>query len=867
MKTILRIMIIAGILATAIIPDSRSLSHAAGVEPGSPQAAQIERVSVASDGTQANNISWWHAISGDGRYVAFSSPATNLVAGDTNGYDDVFVHDRLTGLTERVSIASDGSQANNHSRDCALSADGRYVAFWSYASNLVTADTNPGADIFVRDRQTGQTERVSIASDGSESDGESEYPSISADGRYVAFASNASTLVSNDTNGAADIFVRDRQTGQTELVSIASDGSQGNDLSLRPAISADGRYVAFASYANTLVTNDTNAVTDIFVRDRQTGQTERVSLAGDGSQANNWSFVPAISADGRYVTFYSWADNLVGGDTNAVEDVFLRDRQTGITERISVASDGSQGNLESRSSAISEDGRYVAFSSGANNLVSGDENGSYDIFLRDRQAGTTVRLSVDPEGNNGNAGSHNPKITADGSQVAFHSGANNLVSGDTNGYIDIFVYTEQGGTPTPTERISVSSEELQGNDMSYAPHISGDGRYVTFTSFANNLVADDTNGVWDGFLRDRYAGTTERISIADDEAQANDGCIPTAISADGRFVAFVSLANNLVSGDTNSTFDIFVRDRQNAATERVSLASGGLQANDGSGGGSISGDGRYVAFTSSASNLAPGDTNGEMDVFVYDRQMALTERVSVASDGGQGNDFSTSDAISADGRYVAFSSYATNLVIGDTNAVADVFVHDRQTGQTWRVSVASDGSQANDASGRPFLSRDGRYISFSSDASNLVTGDTNGAEDVFVHNLQTGQTARVSVSSAGEQGNDGSDEGVIAANGIFVAFRSFATNLVGGDVNGAVDVFIHNRLTGETTLVSLAGNGAQGNMGSDNPSISANGLDLAFDSYASNLVSGDTNEVVDVFALQVDDRWYDYQVFLPVIQR
>jgi Periplasmic component of the Tol biopolymer transport system len=346
------------------------------------------------------------SISADGRYVAFVSAATNLVSGDTNNFQDIFVHDRQTGQTTRVSVASDGTQANGHSYAPSISADGRYVAFASLASNLVSGDTNGAWDVFVHDRQTGETTRVSVASDGTQAIGFffGSSPSISADGRYVAFDSWATNLVSGDTNDKPDVFVHDRQTGQTTRVSVSSDGTQANNGANYPSISADGRYVAFESSSTNLVSGDTNSVTDIFVHDRQTGQTTRVSVSSDGTQANGgpgWSGKnSSISADGRYVAFHSYADNLVSGDTNSATDIFVHDRQTGVTTRVSIASDGTQANGFSSSPSISADGRYVAFMSGATNLVSGDTNNARDVFVHGREgniAPTVVSITrADP---------------------------------------------------------------------------------------------------------------------------------------------------------------------------------------------------------------------------------------------------------------------------------------------------------------------------------------------------------------------------------------------------------------------------------------------------------------------------------------
>jgi archaellum component FlaF (FlaF/FlaG flagellin family) len=417
-----------------------------------PGAQNLTRVSVASDGTQANHVSYYPSISADGRYVAFYSYASNLAAGDTNGMIDVFVHDRQSSETTRISLASDGAQANNFSYWPSISADGRYVAFQSSASNLVAGDTNEMQDIFVHDRQNGETIRISIASNGDQAYSDSWGASISSDGRYVTFVSDASNLVAGDTNGMIDVFVHDRQNGETTRISVASNGTQANNSSYdKASISADGRYVAFASWASNLVVGDTNEMPDIFVHDRQNGETTRVSLASDGSQANSGSFDISISADGRFVVFTSTADNLVAGDTNGRDDIFVHDRQAGETTRVSVASDGSQAiGSSSNSPSISADGRYVTFYSYASNLVPGDTNGKGDIFVHDRQAGETIRIPTNPAGFQSNASSYAPSISGNGRVIAFTSKASNLVAGDTNGFDDVFVY-DSFGKLAPTD--------------------------------------------------------------------------------------------------------------------------------------------------------------------------------------------------------------------------------------------------------------------------------------------------------------------------------------------------------------------------------------------------------------------------------
>ena len=404
------------------------------------QVIKTTRVSVRTNGKQGNDNSKYPSISSDSRYVAFESVATNLVNKDTNGVSDVFVRDRQTGKTTRVSVRTNGKQGDDVSLRPSISSDGRYVAFWSAATNLVNKDTNGVSDIFVRDRQTGKTTRVSVRTNGKQGNGNSRYPSISSDGRYVAFESDATNLVNGDTNGKTDIFVRDRESGKTTRVSINSKGNQAkNGNSYSPVISSDGRYVAFWSRATNLVKGDTNGRSDVFVHDRETGKTRRMSVRTNGVQGDDGSYYPSITSDGRYVAFYSGATNLVNGDTNGVYDIFVHDRETGKTSRVSVDTNGKQANDYSEFPSISLDGSYVAFHSAATNLVNKDTNGVYDIFVHERQTGEIGRVSVRTNGVQGDDNSFYPSISSDGMYVAFQSSATNLVNGDTNGKVDIFV--------------------------------------------------------------------------------------------------------------------------------------------------------------------------------------------------------------------------------------------------------------------------------------------------------------------------------------------------------------------------------------------------------------------------------------------
>jgi Tol biopolymer transport system component len=482
MRRLALALLLAGALAGAI------LLVVAAARPSLAFPGTTERVSVDSAGNQADKGSECGAISGDGRYVAFTSPATNLVTGDTNDDSDIFVHDRQTGETTRVSVDSAGNQASDSSWSCPdISTDGRYVAFSSDAGNLVAGDTNGAEDVFVHDRQTGITERVSVDSAGNQGNGDSGFIlglSISADGCYVAFESHASNLVPSDTNGNADFFVHDRQTGITERVSVDSAGNQTSGGSYWFIdISAEGRYVAFESGVSNLVAGDTNAERDIFVHDRQTGQTTRVSVDSAGNQANDGSEAPTISAEGRYVAFQSLATNLVASDTNGKSDIFVHDRQTGETTRVSVDSAANQANDNSHLARIA-DARYVAFESAATNLVPEDTNGKSDIFVHDRQTGETTRVSVNTAGEQANGVSSYDDIRPGARYVVLCSSATNLVEADTNGKPDIFVHDRGPGPPVG------GIADLPRASGSSAPN------YIALAGIAAATLVALTAGAW-----------------------------------------------------------------------------------------------------------------------------------------------------------------------------------------------------------------------------------------------------------------------------------------------------------------------------------------------------------------------------------
>jgi len=414
-----------------------------------------------------------------------------------------------------------------------------------------------------------------------------------------------------------------------------------------------------------------------------------------------------------------------------------------------------------------------------------------------------------------------------------------------------------------TTRADVDSAGNETNGISYWGNPSVDGRYVVFSSFASNLVPGDTNACQDVFLRDRVAGTTERVSVSSSGTQQTGDTIPNyalpAVTADGRYVTFASLAGNLVPGDTNGDFDVFVRDRLLGTTTRVSVDASGNQAvGDSSAFGLPSVDGRYVAFKSGATNLVPGDTNGKRDVFVKDLWTGAVDRATVGASGGQSTFDSSFDWFSDDGRYVVWDSPDSTLVPGDTNNNNDVFLRDRLAGTTEMISLTSTGGVPSGYSFGGAISADGRYAFFTSTASDVVPGDTNGDWDVFMRDRVLGTTTRVNLGVGGvEAVNHDSYLTSISSDGRFVLFWSLASNLVPGDTNGVEDLFLRDTVTGAIQRVNVdsAGNEATGDPVLDYSSLTADGQTAVFQSFSPNLVAGDNNNNYDIFVRELPSPW------------
>ncbi len=403
---------------------------------GRPNAPPVGNDGLAAKTTLVSTSGGNSSISTDGNYVTFSSLSD--FSGPTSPGSDVYLKNLLTGALALVSTASNGSPGNGDSQLPTVSAGGRFVLFESLATNLVGADRNGFIDVFRKDLLTGETLLVSVAGDGTQGNGDSGAGAMSANGQLVALYTQATNWVSGDTNGCWDVYVKNLLSGELTLVSAAVGGGTGNGLSEAPIISGSGRHVAFYSYADNLVAGDRNGVADVYVRNLQTDELHLVSSSADGMAGNGDSYSSSISENGRYVAFYSIAGNLTVGSDNNHWDAFVKDLSTGHITLASAGLNGAPANGGSFDPKLSADGRYVVFASDASNLVAGDNNGMTDVFVRDLQTGTIGLVSVGLDGAPGNGGSHNTStygtsISASGNSIVFSSSATNLVAGDPNG--------------------------------------------------------------------------------------------------------------------------------------------------------------------------------------------------------------------------------------------------------------------------------------------------------------------------------------------------------------------------------------------------------------------------------------------------
>jgi Tol biopolymer transport system component len=810
----------------------------------------------AGSAEAANHVSEGPFLSADGSYVGFTSAATDLISGllrDTLS-SNVFLYERASGAMTLVSRR--GSSAletgNGSSTLHGLSADGRYLAFVSLATDHVPGqnDSNRQADVFLFDRLAGASTLVSHPGGSAltTGNGVSDAASLSADGRYLAFQSRATDLVSgvSDGNQQPDVFLYDRLLGTVSLVSRSQGSPNAVDPegAEEPLISQDGGTITYFG------SNLSNRQRSLFVFDRLTGSTTLVSppIHGPITPPSLSGDAVSLSGNGRFVAFTRLS---MPEDGSESLDIFLLDRTTGVTVLVSQVEgpSGQVGNAPSFEPVLSADGSWIAFLSMASDLVAGKRDLPWtpDVFLYERATGVNRIVSLHPPGMAsltppGRSGA--PSISGDGRYVAFVSDAAGLFPGhvDPNGASDVFLYDRISKRTTLVSRSSASAV-TSANAGSEAPMISRDGNSVLFASRATDLVAgqQDSAGSYDVFLYDRRTGTTTLVSRSRDSRvqAANGGSIPGGVSADGNVVAFTSLATDLVPvRDLNDIYDVFWFDRQTGTVTLVSRASRprtGRTGNSSSFFSSMSPDGAFIAFHSAASDLVPkgADTNQEGDAFLFQRSSGKVTLLSRT--GGTSGPASAGEhpIVSTDGRYAAFLS---------PGGTRNIVLLDRVSGKVFQV-----GTTHAPPGVAPGLSDDGRYVLLSSERADVIPGqsDTNGQPDLFLFDRVSGKKTLVShvPGSPLRTGERGAFGGRLSADGRYVTFFSLSPDLSPELSRIFANVFLYDRTTGDVTLVSRsalfpsrAGNGI-----SLEPTVSASGGFVAFTSFASDLVTGDFN--------------------------
>ena len=835
----------------------------------------------------ASGVSRVAALSADGRWVLFSSEAPNLLPGivDENGVNDVFLHDRVTGETILVSqsMEDEARTANNLSTGTSISADGRFVAFVSLASDLVPgqADFVGGGDFFLYDRVTGRTELISHKRGArtAAANGCFGGAAISADGRWVAFGSSSRELTVQTSTGLDNLFLWERRTGEVRLITRSTAISQFLPIkSSLPALSADGRFVTFYSSAPDLApgqgeTTDSRSV-NVFLFDRSTGKTVLVDHAASssavGSGAASLIDQPRITPDGRFIVYSSRAKNLIPGMSSPTywPNVFLYERATGKNVLVSraISSPTAAGDGSSGYGFPSADGGSVLFTSTSANLVAG-QAGAPDqpgVFLFSRSTGRTILVSgADGSATTAaNAGSWSAGLSGDGNTALFESLATDVVAGvtDDNEAFDLFVWDRRTGDASLVSHSAASETTAApspgGPPASQRALLSTDGKWIAFQTLATGLTAGarDTNGLLDVVLQSRTGERTllTRRDPARPSATPGGESRAGGVSADGRYVVFTSTAPDLLPGtqDRNRASDIYLADLATGAQALVSrsAAAPGIPASGAASTPRISADGRFVAYVSTAPDVVPGQVDTEEtspDVFLWDRATGATALVSRTPASPSTAGTGTTPVISADGAVVAFESHGDELVPGQTDGNSiyqpDVFLWERATGATLLASRAlgTAATTGNGGSHHPALDASGRFLAFTSTADDLAAGAALSYQNVFLFDRTAGTTVLVSHDD-GASGVRGGFFPVLSPDGRFIAFLS-----------GGYELFLWDRTTGVSRLVSRRGGFSSTPVDGLvlQPGFSADGRYLVFASTDDDLVPGqqDGSSSFDIF--------------------
>ncbi len=814
------------------------------------------------------------------RGVPAMNDAGNIIAYQQSVVDDplngwgVYIADTSNATRDRVSLSLNGNGISIGFLDTlALSGDGRYLTLGSQVSG--TTDSNLH-EIYLFDRITKTLSLPQFRTLGSQANGSNFDPALSYDGRFIAFSSDDTRLVPSDTNQQTDVFVFDRVTQNVRRVSLSAQGIQANGASFSPSISEDGRFIAFSSSASNLVDNDSNGMSDIFVADLTTGSVERISRNDGGEQANGNSYAPAISGNGRFVTFESEANNF--DDTplqhrlpvsSSNRQIYIFDRFTKTIKSVSAFAQSSSIDVVSSTIAFNSGSESIAGNVTSSNSLYAGNNVQFDLGVQTASKGYNILatsassvtlnssdriqrtsaslLRLNPQHGSLPPGYQllfgNPAIAGGSAQLvgtrdqwnvlrtAPDIGALAAVSGSASGVVfaDLNANNLRDANEPGLSSLTVFTDS-NGDGIQQAQELA-----VQSDTSASKLGAFQFDELLAGpqvlrtLVPSQWKATNSPIArVAIGSVQANGDSTQSTISASGRTIAFVSRASNLVASD-NSQPNIFVYSRDQQQIQKIPMESSGLVPLQ------IMGDReQFVLFRS------------DVGVYLYNRENLTIEPISVSSTGELGNAHSDSATASRDGNWVVFSSFANNLVPNDNDNFADIFLLDRSNRTLISVTRDAIGVQGNNDSEHPSISADGRFITFVSDASNLVNEDRNAIVDVFVYDRVLRSIKRVNVSQSNVESNGFTYAPSLSADGQFVVFQSLASNLVAGDTNGTSDLFVIHLESGEVERLDIPFTATNQAL-IYSPSISHDGQYVVFNAQSSIFSTNESSTEQSVF--------------------
>ncbi len=787
------------------------------------------RVSAANSGKPANASCVYGLPSGDGSAVAFASYATNLLPGDYSNTSDIFLYNRsLPRLRLGAGFARDYYPSMG-SASPSLSFDGQRLAFVAYDIAVSTLQA------YVRDLPSEQIINISVNNSGTFGNSSAQVPSISSSGNFVAFISQSTNLTPNDTDSSPDVYLRDINTGTTELISISTSGANAKSTCRNCSINADGRFVSFESNSKFLDPRvTTTTYTHLYVRDRLLGTTTLVDNAMNGNPSAVGVNGSYISGDGNWIGFTSTSSNFLPGDTNGKSDGYLLSLVTGKYYRASITTDGSESNGSSLVCGLSSDGSKVAVLSNADNIVPNDGNADYDCFIYDRVSNSIRCISLTDDGQTGEAesGYYGFNISADGNTAVITTSANNLVSNDLNPYKDVIVVDLVQNTKA---LISLSGDGIPADTSVYGALHTPDCRYSVYTTNATNLDGN-SDGTYGLYLFDEETRRVELLSYANDGHSVHSPSpqILCGMSADARYVAFESSLPDYVDNDTNGFGDTFVRDRKLGTTTLATLSYDGKQLNSPAY-GVLTANGKEMFFTTAATNVVPSGQDSGSQVYVRNLETGTVDSLVWEYTGGKiKKPLTTAVLFSPDGRFVEFVSDDDLIVPGDTNGRSDGFLLDRATGSVIRVSTMPDGSDMPAPIGVP-LTLDGRFAWFTTSVG-FDPVDTNGLQDTYLKDLSSGEIRLVTTNASGQVGEKAAYADIDLLSR-FAAITTASKNYRGQSSSGINVVYFKDLLSGELTTVSATSSGKPED--GDAAGISVDGSRIYFRSMGSGIIPGD----------------------------